>query len=58
MTGPYTMAPKAFTKKPTLICRFGAMVMVRDLSATRSAIISAAKISMRVSFSSDAACCQ
>ncbi len=54
-TGPNTMAPKALMKNATLMRRLAAMGILMDLSATRSAIISAAKISMSSRLNSDAA---
>ena len=57
-TGPKTIAPKALIKKAVLIRRSAAMGMLTDFSATRRAIISAAKTSTFKFLNSDAACTQ
>ena len=57
-TGPKTIAPSALATMAVLIFRLGARGMATSFSATRMAIISAAKTSILVSFSSAAASCQ
>ena len=55
ITGPKTMAPMALARKAVLIFRLGPRGMATSFSATRRAIIKAAKTSIRVSFISPAA---
>ena len=57
-TGPYTIAPNAFTINAVLISIEAAMGILTAFSATRSAIVSAANTSIRGFFISEAACIQ